>query len=127
MNVIAITGNLCKDLKLEYTKNNKEVLENTIAVQKGIKNKDGVYESDFIDFVVFEKKALYLNEYAKKGDKVEITGKLRVDNWRDDNGEYHTRTYVVADSINILTSRVKNPNIVDGKTPIVIDNDELPF
>lgn len=127
MNVIAITGNLCKDLKLEYTKNNKEVLENTIAVQKGIKNKDGVYESDFIDFVVFEKKALYLSEYAKKGDKVEITGKLRVDNWRDDNGEYHTRTYVVADSINILTSRVKNPNIVDGKTPIVIDNDELPF
>lgn len=127
MNVIAITGNLCKDLKLEYTKNNKEVLENTIAVQKGIKNKDGVYESDFIDFVVFEKKALYLSEYAKKGDKVEITGKLRVDNWRDDNGEYHTRTYVVADSVNILTSRVKNPNIVDGKTPIVIDNDELPF
>lgn len=126
MNVIAITGNLCKDLKLEYTKNNKEVLENTIAVQKGIKNKDGVYESDFIDFVVFEKKALYLNEYAKKGDKVEITGKLRVDNWRDDNGEYHTRTYVVADSINILTSRVKNPNIVDGKTPIVTDED-LPF
>ncbi len=126
MNVIAITGNLCKDLKLEYTKNNKEVLENTIAVQKGIKNKDGVYESDFIDFVVFEKKALYLNEYAKKGDKVEIAGKLRVDNWRDDNGEYHTRTYVVADSINILTSRVKNPNIVDGKTPIVTDED-LPF
>ena len=126
MNVIAITGNLCKKLKLENTKNNKEVLENTIAVQKGIKNKDGVYESDFIDFVVFEKKALYLNEYAKKGDKVEITGKLRVDNWRDDNGEYHTRTYVVADSINILTSRVKNPNIVDGKTPIVTDED-LPF
>lgn len=130
MNIIAVTGNICKDMKLEYTKNNKEVLTNTIAVPKGIKNEQtGQYESDFIEFVCFEKKANYLNQYATKGSKVEIAGKLRVDNWKDDEGKSHSRTYIVADSINILSNTKKNePTIIDGKTPIVVDDvSDLPF
>lgn len=110
MNVIAITGNLCKDLELKYTNNNKAVLQNTVGVAKEKKNKEtGEKESDFIDFVAFEKKAEYLNNFAKKGDKVEVTGKLRVDNWRDENGNYKQRIYVVADTVKILTSRQKEP------------------
>ena len=104
MNVIAITGNICKDLELNYTKNNKSVLENTLAVNKGIKNDDGTYDVDFINFVCFEKKADYLKNYAKKGNKLEITGKLRTDNWKDDEGKNHNKVYVVADSVKILTS-----------------------
>lgn len=126
MNIICLTGNLCKDIELKYTKNNKRYVENTIAVQKGIKNKDGEYESDFIDIVVFEQKAEYLSSYAKKGNKIEINGKLRVDNWKDDKGEHHTRSYVVADSINILTPREKTKvDLFD--TPVSVDEEELPF
>lgn len=127
MNIICITGNLCKDLELRYTNNNKSVLENTLGVRKGLKDKEtGMYESDFIDFVCFEKKAEYLNEYAKKGDKIEITGKLRVDNWKDNEGNYKTRTYVVADSLNILTSRPKEKK-TDSEVLLEAMKDELPF
>ena len=130
MNRICLTGNMVKDIELRYTKNNKGYVENTIAVSKDRKNEDGKYESDFITFVVFDKKAEYLNSYAKKGDKIEIEGKLRVDSWKDDKGEYHSRSYVVCDKINILTSRPKEPKIIDGVTPIVMEDDtnfELPF
>jgi len=126
MNRICLTGNMVKDIKLEYTKNNKSYVQNTIAVRKEKKDDEGNYLSDFIDFVAFEKKAEYLNSYAKKGDKIEIEGKLRVDTWKDDNGEYHSRNYVVCDKINILTSRPKEPTVIDGVTPIVTD-DDLPF
>ena len=108
MNVISLTGNLCKDMKLEYTRNGKAYLENTIGVSKEKKDEQGNKESDFINFVCFEKKAEYINQYAKKGDKVEIVGKLRVDTWEDDEGNRKTRTYVVVDKIQILTSRPKN-------------------
>lgn len=108
MNVISLTGNLCKDMKIAYTKNNKAYLENTIGVSKEKKNDNGTKESDFIDFVAFEKKAEYLNQYAKKGDKIEVVGKLRVDNYQDKEGNYRTRSYVVADKVQILTSRPKN-------------------
>ena len=124
MNVIAITGNLCRNVELKYTNNNKAVVENTLGVRKGIKDKEtGAYKSDFIDFVCFEKKAEYLNEYAKQGDKIEITGKLRVDNWKDEEGNSHRRSYVVADSINILTGKPK------GEEPVSIEitDEDLPF
>lgn len=129
MNRICLTGNLCKDIDLRYTKNNKGYTENTVAVRKDLKNEDGTYLSDFIDFVAFEKKAEYLNQYAKKGDKVEIEGKLRVDTWKDDKEQYHSRSYVVCDKIKILTSRTKEPTVIDG-TPILVDDEEqydLPF
>ena len=109
MNRICLTGNIVKDIELRYTKNNKGYVENTIAVRKDKKDEEGKYKSDFIDFVTFEKKAEYLNQYAKKGDKVEIEGKLRVDSWKDDKDQFHTRSYVVCDKINILTSRIKTP------------------
>ena len=116
MNVICITGNLCKDVEIKYTKNNKGFVENTLGVVKDKKREDGTKESDFIDFVAFEKKADYLSQYAKKGDKLEINGKLRVDTWQDDKGEYKTRTYVVADNVKILTARPKE-----------IKEEEVPF
>lgn len=89
------------------------VVENTLGVVKEKKNDDGTSMSDFIDFVVFEKKAEYLNNYANKGDKIEIVGKLRVDTWKDDNGNYKIRTYVVADKIKILTSRPKEKKEIE--------------
>lgn len=107
MNVISLTGNICRDVQVRYTKNNKGYVENTIGVVKDKKDNEGNYESDFIDFVAFEKKGDYLNNYAKKGDKIEITGKLRVDTWQDEKGEYKTRTYVVADTVKILTTKPK--------------------
>ena len=107
MNVICVTGNICKDVQLKYTKNNKGYVENTLGVAKDKKDENGNTLSDFIDFVAFEKKADYLSQYAKKGDKLEINGKLRVDTWQDEKGEYKTRSYIVADNVKILTSRPK--------------------
>lgn len=95
-----------------------------------MKNKEtGQYETDFINFVCFEKKAIYLNDYAKKGDKIELTGKLRVDNWKDDEGNYHTKTYVVADTVKILSNKPKQEekDIFDDPTSFEITDDDLPF
>jgi single-strand DNA-binding protein len=123
MNVIALTGNLCKAIDLRYTKNEKAVIENTIAVRKEKKNKTtDEYESDFIDFVAFEKKAEYLNSYASKGDKIEITGKLRTDNWRDDEGNYHSKIYIVADTLRILKHKSN-----ELPTNEIIEDSDLPF
>lgn len=89
------------------------VVENTLGVAKEKKNADGSTMADFIDFVVFEKKAEYLNTYANKGDKIEIVGKLRVDTWQDENGNYKNRTYVVADKIKIITSKQKEKKEIE--------------
>lgn len=108
MNCVTLTGNLCKDLKIEYTRNGKAYLENTLGVAKERKDENGNRQSDFINFVCYENKAEYLSKYAKKGDKIEIVGNLRVDTWNDEQGGFNSKTYVVVDKIQILTSRIKN-------------------
>lgn len=128
MNIIALTGNLCRDVEIKYTKNNKGYVENTLGVTKDKKDAEGNRQSDFINFVVFEKKADYLSQYAKKGDKIEINGKLRVDNWKDEQGNSRQRTYVVGDSIKILTSRPKETKEeIEEPQPENQEEYELPF
>lgn len=135
MNVICLTGRITKDIKLEYTKNSKCYVQNTIAVRKDKKDEEGNYLSDFIDFVAFEKKGEYLNQYAKKGDKIEINGKLRADTWKDDNGTFHSRNYIVADKVNILASAIKkeeNPYEdmsikTEQQQQFEITDEDLPF
>lgn len=115
MNVITLTGNLCKDLELRVSQSGKKILENTIGVSKEKKNAQGQYESDFIKIVSFDGSAEYLSKYAKKGDKIEVVGKLRVDPYTDKEGKYKTDTYVVVDKVKILTSRPMKPQEQETK------------
>lgn len=130
MNRIVLSGNLCKDIELKKTKNDKIYTENTIAVRKDRKDANGNYTSDFIDFVCFEATGNYLKNYSKKGDKVELEGQLRVDNWKDDEGKNHSKAYVVVDRLNILTARNTSEQVKEKEpvqTPFEITDEDLPF
>lgn len=126
MNVITLTGNLCKDLELRVSQSGKKILENTIGVSKEKKNAQGEYESDFIKLVLFDGSAEYLSKYAKKGDKIEVVGKLRVDPYTDKEGNYRTDTYVIVDKVKILTSR-KSGEKAETETKPIITEDDFPF
>ena len=108
MNCVQLTGNICKEIKLNKTENGKIVLKNTIGVSRDRLNADGVKETDFIDFILFEGKAEYLSKYGQKGDKIELSGSLRKDTYKDKEGNYKENNYVLVDIIKILTSRPKN-------------------
>ena len=107
MNTVQLTGNLCRDLQLGKTESGKSYLENTIGVTRDNKNAEGIYESDFINFVAYDSRADYLSRYAKKGDKIEICGRIRRDSWQSKDGSHKEKTYIVADKIQILTVRQK--------------------
>lgn len=125
MNRIVLSGNLCRDIELKKTKNEKIYSENVIAVRKDRKDIDGNYSSDFINFVCFEGISNYLKNYSKKGDKIELEGQLRVDSWKDSEGNNHNKTYVVVDKLNILTSR--NINEKTKENSFEITDEDLPF
>lgn len=70
MNSLALSGRLTRDPELRYTESGKEVCSFTIAVQRpGTKDK-----TDFIDCVAWEKKALFVSKYFKKGKWIEVSG-----------------------------------------------------
>ena len=143
MNKIIITGNLCKDIELRYTNSNIAVLQNTVAVKNDFKNADGEYDSEFINIVVWRQTAEFLNNYADKGSKVLVEGRLTTRSYDKQDGTKGYVTEVVAEKVELLDAK-KKENATNEKqdasvqekqgdpfkefgSEIVLTDDDLPF
>lgn len=144
MNKIIITGNLCKDIELRYTNSNIAVLQNTVAVKNDFKNADGEYDSEFINIVVWRQTAEFLNNYADKGSKVLVEGRLTTRSYDKQDGTKAYVTEVVAEKVELLDSKKTANNeqkaaenqqketeqsdpFKEFGSEIVLTDDDLPF
>lgn len=88
MNTLIIRGNLTKDCF--YKENDKGSMAlGTIAVANGKDN------TNFVDFVAYEKSATFLKEYGKKGQNFIFIGRLKTENIKDGDKYYCTCKMVV--------------------------------
>lgn len=110
MNLVVISGNICKSHELRYTASGKPVLNNTLAVNKKIKKEDGTYDTDFIEVVFWNATATFLSKYTKKGDKISVTGSLNTRQYQNSEGKTIYVSEVIADNVEILYKRDKKEN-----------------
>ena len=75
MNKIILSGRIANDLVLRNTGKTDAILFN-LAVQRNYKANDGNYESDFISCKAFGNTANFIHNYFKKGDAIELEGRL---------------------------------------------------
>lgn len=106
MNKIILCGNICKDIEIKYY-NDKKNIKNTIAVRRDFKNKEGNYDSDFFNFTIWGVQAEFLNNYAKKGDKILICGKMLNNNYEKD-GQMIYSNDIQVENVEILSSKNQN-------------------
>ena len=125
MNVLSITGNLAKDIEMRRTTSGISVVTSTIAVQRAFKGPDGEKQTDFIDFVAWDKKAEYLSTYAKKGDRLEITGRLESRKYKDRDGNDRTAWECIVENIVSFSKEPKEKAKEEQKHER--DYDLLPF
>ena len=107
MNKIILSGNLCKDIDLRYTASNKPVLQNMIAVKNDYKNANGEYDSQFINIVVWNKTAEFLKQYAAKGSKILVEGRLQNRTYDKQDGTKGYITEVVVEKVELLGTNKK--------------------
>lgn len=125
MNVIVLSGTLVKDVELRHTKNDLAVGSFTIAVRRELKNKEGNYESDFINCVAYGKLAETINNYFKKGSRILLDGKIQTGSYEGQDGKKVYTTNVVVNQINFVDKTEKsNSEIVKDA---VSDEIPLPF
>lgn len=87
MNSSMISGRITRDPEVKVTSGGVSVCSFTIAVRRNYKNPQGEYESDFIPCVAYRSKADYVGKNAKKGDFLEVAGKLRQYKYETERGE----------------------------------------
>lgn len=142
MNRVILTGRIVKDLELRKTNNNTSVCEFTLATNRPVV-RDAERQADFITCVVFGVQAENLQKYQGKGSLIAVSGEMRVDQWKNEQGENRYKTYVLINNVEFLESKktaideqtnkeieeaVKESNpYADFGQAIQIDESDLPF
>ncbi|MBQ3337607.1 MAG: single-stranded DNA-binding protein [Selenomonadaceae bacterium] len=93
MNKVFLSGNLTRDIELKQTTSGKSYARIGIAVKRPFsKDKDAV---DFLNLVVWEKTAEFMNKYMGKGSRVLVEGRIQTGSYEKDGTKFNTFDIVV--------------------------------
>ncbi len=109
-NKVILVGNLTRDIELRYLQSGTAVGNTGIATNRKFKSANGEQKQEvmFIDITFFGRTAEIANQYLKKGSKVLVEGRLRLDSWEDQSGAKRSKHSVTVDSMQMLDSRGDN-------------------
>lgn len=125
MNTIILSGRLTKKPELKTTNSGKSVCEFNIAVDRGTLDAQGNRQADFITCQVWNKSAENLVKYQDKGNKIGLTGVMRVDKYDDKDGNTRYKTYVLVNSIEFLENKKTAETPVQKEEPQDNSNDQV--
>lgn len=107
VNSVTISGNLTRSIELRMTQGGTAIGRFGIAVNERRKNQSGEWEdyANFVDCVLFGKRAESLEQYLTKGVKVAIKGRLHYSSWEAQDGGKRSKLEVVVDDIDLMSAR----------------------
>ena len=97
LNTIIIQGRIVRDPELRRTGSGIAVASFTVAVDRDFAQ-DGKKETDFIDCVAWRQAGEFVSKYFKKGNMIDVKGRLQIRNWNDKDGNKRKTAEVVADN-----------------------------
>jgi single-strand DNA-binding protein len=111
VNKVLLIGNLGKDPEIKYAPSGTAVAKFSMATNERFKNKSGEWQdrTEWHNLVAFQRTAEIVGEYAHKGAKIYIEGRLQTSSWEDkQTREKKYRTEIVVQEILLLGGRPGN-------------------
>ena len=109
-NKVVIVGNLTRDIELRYTPSGAAIGKSAIAAtHKFTINGEKKEDTCFIDISFFGKGAEIANQYLRKGSKLLIEGRLKFEQWTDQNGQNRSKHSINVESMEMLGSKDGEP------------------
>ena len=100
VNKVILIGNLGQDPEIRYNQQGGAIANLSIATSESWKDKNTDQQQEKTEWhrvVIFGKLAEICGEYARKGSKLYIEGKLQTRKWQDQSGQDKYTTEVVID------------------------------
>ena len=107
-NKVILMGNLTRDPELKTTPSGSKVANFGLAMSETWKDRTTGENREitcFVDVEVWERSAELCGQYLRKGSPVLVEGRLRMDEWTNQQGEKRSRLRVRADNIRFVGSR----------------------
>ncbi len=106
-NKIIVAGNLTRDIELKYTQSGSAIANTAIATTRKFKKGDGSQgeETLFVDLTFFGRTGEIANQYLRKGSKILVDGRLKLDQWTAQDGTKRSKHSVVVENLTMLGSK----------------------
>jgi len=110
-NKVILAGNLTRDIEIRYTQGGMAIASTGIASNRKFKSATGEQKEEvlFIDLTFFGRTAEIANQYLRKGSKVLVDGRLKLDSWTAQDGSKRSKHSVTVENLQMLSSRDEAP------------------
>lgn len=146
-NRVVMLGNLTRDCELRYLPSGGAICTTGLATNRKFKKQDGSQGEEvcFIDITFFGRTAEIANQYLHRGSKVLVEGRLKLDQWTDNQSVKRSKHSITVESLQMIDTRQagaqeeapkqenKKPKVTvqkaDGQEYEMpdINDDEIPF
>jgi single-strand DNA-binding protein len=106
INQVVLVGRVTKDVATTYTTSGTPVAKFSVACNEAVKQQDESWQDkpSFFDCTLWGKQAETLAQYLTKGRQVAITGRLRQEQWTDQqSGQNRSKVVVNVQSLELLS------------------------
>jgi len=109
-NKIILAGNLTRDIEVRYTQSGAAIGNTAIASTRKFKSQTGEQKEEvlFVDITFFGRTAEVANQYLRKGSKILVDGRLKLDQWTAQDGSKRSKHSVTVESMTMLGSKGDN-------------------
>lgn len=102
-NKVVLVGNLTRDIEMRYAQTGSAIGASAVAVTRRFTvNGEKREETCFIDISFYGRTAEIANQYLSKGSKLLIEGRLRFEQWVDQNGQNRSKHSVQVENMEML-------------------------
>lgn len=100
---ITIIGNLTRDPELRFTKSGEAVANFTVAVNERVKEGDAWVdgEASYYNVTAWKRFAENITENLRQGDRVIVSGKIKIEKYETKEGEQRQKPVIMADEVGI--------------------------
>jgi len=106
-NKIILAGNLTRDVEVRYTQGGSAIGNTAIATSRKFKSATGEQKEEvlFVDLTFFGRTAEIANQYLRKGSKVLVDGRLKLDQWTAQDGSKRSKHSVTVENLQMLNTK----------------------
>ena len=96
LNECNFIGHLGGDPEKKFTQNGMAVVNLSLGVTEKYKNRNGdqVENTTWVPLTLWDKKAELAEQYLHKGSQIYVSGKFKVDEYKDKDGNRCWKTYI---------------------------------
>lgn len=133
LNDVKVAGNLTRDPEMRDVGNDNVVTKFGLAINRKYKASNGEVKENttFVDIELWNRQAELAYQYLQKGSNVLVEGELKLDTWKDKEGNNRSRMMINGRRVHFINTGDKKerkaPTESESRKPEVYDDMEPPF